>query len=187
MTALPKKRILVTGASGFVGYNLAAFLAKRYQVFASYHSHMVSISGCTTLHLDITDLAELASLVKAISPAFIINAAAISSPDACAQNPRLAQSVNVDGIKNMLAVARLQGCRLLHLLLCPRNGELDLCFLERLPRAGLGRIQLRLRLHAEKASLLSRQPIRIHRFTSRKTASRPRLATTKAMAFTTAK
>jgi len=110
-----KQRILVTGASGFVGYNLASFFAERYQVFASYHDNMTFIPGCTTLHIDITDLAEVASIVKAINPVFIINAAAIASPDACAQDPQLARLVNVDGVKHLLAVARIQGCRLVHL------------------------------------------------------------------------
>lgn len=113
--ALVKSKILVTGASGFVGYNLCKILASRYQVYASYCSHMVSISRCTTLQIDITNIAELASIVKAINPVFIIHAAAISSPDTCAQDPRLARSVNVDGTKNVVAVAQRQGCRLLYI------------------------------------------------------------------------
>jgi len=110
-----KKCVVITGASGFLGYNLCAFMQGRWNVYGTYLSHPFSVSGCTAVPLDITRGDAVQNAVDRIRPSVIIHAAAISSPDDCEKNPASAQAVNVDGTANILEAARKCSCRVIYI------------------------------------------------------------------------
>jgi dTDP-4-dehydrorhamnose reductase len=107
-------RFLITGGSGFVGWNLCHFLKGRHEVVAGFCRHPARIEGCRFLELDVTSRSQVLDAVRCAAPAVIIHAAALSSPDACEKNRPLAGEINITGTINMLEAARQCNCRLVY-------------------------------------------------------------------------
>ena len=109
-----KKRFLITGGSGFVGWNLCNLLKSRHEVYASFCEHPFQIEGCRFLQIDLTRKSQVLEAIGRCKPEIIIHAAAISSPDACEQQKERAWEVNVTGTQNILDAALLLGCRVVY-------------------------------------------------------------------------
>ena len=109
------KRFLITGGSGFVGWNLCNFLIKHHEICASFCEHPFQIEGCRFLQIDLTRKTQVIEAIGRCKPAIIIHAAAISSPDVCEQNKTLAWEVNVSGTQNILDAALQYKCRVVYI------------------------------------------------------------------------
>lgn len=108
------KRFLITGGSGFVGWNLCNFLKSRHELYASFCEHPFQIEGCQFLQIDLTRKTPVLEAIGSCKPEIIIHAAAISSPDVCEQQKERAWEVNVTGTQNILDAALLLGCRVVY-------------------------------------------------------------------------
>lgn len=86
-------RILVTGASGQLGSQLVAVLSTAHDVI-----------GYGSQDLDITNFNLVRAVVREINPQLVINAAAWTKVDDCAQNPEKAITINGYAAQN-LAIA----------------------------------------------------------------------------------
>jgi dTDP-4-dehydrorhamnose reductase len=51
---MPMKRLLITGASGFLGWNLCKVAKKQWTVFDTVFSHSVDILDVALLQVDLT-------------------------------------------------------------------------------------------------------------------------------------
>lgn len=102
------KKLLVTGASGFLGWNLCQQAQANWEVYGTYFTHEVKISGATLYKTDLKDFAALAQLFKKIQPDAIIHTAAASKPNFCQTNPHESFAINVTAAVNL---ARLCGER----------------------------------------------------------------------------
>lgn len=99
---LPK--LLITGAGGFLGWNLCREALAKWQVFGVYRSHSIRMEGVTSVSLDITDAAGLRTLFHEIQPDAVIHMAAESRPDHCQQHPSETRIINVDASANIASL-----------------------------------------------------------------------------------
>jgi len=95
------KRLLITGVSGFLGWNLSSIAKSKWQVYGTVFSHPVEIEGVKTLRIDLRDLKELRRVFKEISPDAVIHTAGITSPDFCQTHRMETQRINVDASINI--------------------------------------------------------------------------------------
>lgn len=96
-------RILITGASGFLGAHTARTLAMEgHRVSGTYGSHKnrylrifrdIDIQG---FHVDLTREDAMTSIFKTADPEIVIHSAALADPDSCQKDPALARQVNVE-------------------------------------------------------------------------------------------
>lgn len=111
---MPEKRILVTGATGQIGSELVPALREKYG------AEMVVATGLTTpghdlaeggpfARLEVRDGAALEQIVRQYRIGTIYHLAALLSAVAESE-PQLAWSVNMNGLLNVLEVARQHGC-----------------------------------------------------------------------------
>lgn len=109
------KRILITGALGQIGSELITFLRKRYGDENVIASDIKSMSGGTVNqdgifeHIDCLDAQEVYSVIKKYKIDTIFHLAAILSATG-EKNPQLAWSVNINGLYNVLEIAREHKC-----------------------------------------------------------------------------
>lgn len=109
------KRILITGALGQIGSELITFLRKRYGDENVIASDIKSMSGGTVNqdgifeHIDCLDAQEVYSVIKKYKIDTIFHLAAILSA-AGEKNPQLAWKVNINGLYNVLEIAREHKC-----------------------------------------------------------------------------
>lgn len=88
------KKILITGANGFLGRRAAEYYKKSYTVITPSHAE-----------LDITDEKSVRQFFEDARPELVIHCAAISDTGACEKEPELSQSVNLTGSENIAKAA----------------------------------------------------------------------------------
>lgn len=110
-------KILVTGASGLVGGAFARLAAEAGHhvtgIVGRFGGELPGVARRITLDLGERDAVERA--IAEASPEVIVNAAAISEPAACEQDPVLSRRLNVDLPGWLATEAARREARLLHL------------------------------------------------------------------------
>jgi len=94
------KKILLTGASGFLGSRILTYYKENYQIFAPSHSEM-----------DITTPDSVLQYFENHKPDSVIHCAAISDTGTCEKNPDLSFIVNVKGSENITKTSSLFGVK----------------------------------------------------------------------------
>ncbi|MEO1377004.1 MAG: NAD(P)-dependent oxidoreductase [Cyanobacteria bacterium J06635_10] len=89
------KKLLITGASGFLGWHLCQQANQTWDVYGTYFSHSLEIPGTKLIKLDLTDLTELKKVFQEIQPSAVIHTAAQSQPNYCQTNPEESLLINV--------------------------------------------------------------------------------------------
>ena len=95
------KKLLVTGASGFLGWNLCQQARLYWQVYGTYYSHSVEIPGVNLIKIDLRDFNHLKQLFQDIQPQGVIHTAAASKPNYCQIHPQESYSINVTASLNI--------------------------------------------------------------------------------------
>ena len=109
-------RILVTGASGQLGYDVERELERRG----------IEHLGTSSRELDITDREAVERLMEAYRPDAAIHCAAYTKVDLAEDEPERCWAVNADGTRNMAAACRKTGAKLLYIstdYVFPGTGE----------------------------------------------------------------
>ncbi len=108
-------KILITGASGFLGGYLAQAAQGKGELIGTYWEHPMTIPGVELHRMDLTNLVEVAQFVRKVRPQIILHTAALANLDTCETQKDLAWRTNVDATRMMAAVARELGSRLVHI------------------------------------------------------------------------
>ena len=95
-------KILITGASGYVGARVYSDLKKKFDVFGTYYDDQLFPE---LKFLDITDKSAVDELINSIKPEIIIHIAANASGSWCEKNPEIAVKLNEGGTKNIVDAA----------------------------------------------------------------------------------
>lgn len=109
-------RILVTGASGQLGYDVERELERRG----------IEHLGTSSRELDITDREAVERLMAAYRPDAAIHCAAYTKVDLAEDEPERCWAVNADGTRNLAAACRKTGAKLLYIstdYVFPGTGE----------------------------------------------------------------
>lgn len=88
-------KLLVTGASGFLGWNLCQIAATDWDVYGVSHSRSLTIPDTTLLKADLTKPQELQTLFQTIQPDAVVHLAAESNPNRCQEQPEASHRMNV--------------------------------------------------------------------------------------------
>lgn len=107
-------RILITGASGLLGVNLALEAAKRYEVVGVLHTQRLHNPGFETTQADLLQPNEVARVLDEAKPDWVINCAALADLDACEQQSQLAQQLNAELPGRLATETSKRGLRFLH-------------------------------------------------------------------------
>jgi dTDP-4-dehydrorhamnose reductase len=114
---LLRDKILIAGATGLLGQKLVIAFRNGFDVtgigrkaLAPVEADNFSYRSC-----DITNRAELKSLIQDIQPKSIINAAAYTNVDGCEDNKEECWRANVTGVDNLAAASRTVGAFLAHI------------------------------------------------------------------------
>lgn len=96
------QKVLITGASGFVGSRLACAMNGVYELLTPSHREF-----------DITSLQTIRSYIGHHRPHAIVHLAALSNTGYCEEYPHESYLVNVTGVENLARVAAEYGCKLI--------------------------------------------------------------------------
>ncbi|WP_448266098.1 SDR family oxidoreductase [Nostoc sp. DSM 114159] len=89
------KKLLITGASGFLGWHLCQLAKQEWEIYGTYLSHPLEIPGMKILQADLTNFQELKRIFNDVKPEAVIHTAAHSQPNFCQTNPKESHAINV--------------------------------------------------------------------------------------------
>ena len=108
-------RILVTGASGLLGLNLALQASGEHQVTGVIHRQGLRDAPFALVTGDLTEPEMIAPLLEKVQPDVVIHTAAMANIDACESQPALARRINAELPGWLAAACRKQGVKLGHI------------------------------------------------------------------------
>jgi dTDP-4-dehydrorhamnose reductase len=96
MNAPPKRKLLVTGASGLLGLNLGVQMGRRFDITGVANSHLLASAPFPILQNDLAQPGRFARLLEQVRPDAVIHAAALASLDLCEKDPALSRRLNAE-------------------------------------------------------------------------------------------
>ena len=108
-------RILITGASGLLGLNLALEAAAQNEVYGTAKDHLISTDAFTVLPSNLLAPGAVERLLDQSQPDWVIHCAALANVDACEADPVLARQLNTELPAQLAAHVARGGARLVHI------------------------------------------------------------------------
>ena len=105
-------KILITGASSYVGARIYSDLRNKFDVRGTYLKNKLFRE---LEQLDITEKESVDKITGIIKPEIIVHAAAIPSASWCEKNPDLAKQINIQGTKNVINAAKDIGAKIIYI------------------------------------------------------------------------
>ncbi|MBN1102250.1 MAG: dihydrodipicolinate synthase family protein [Deltaproteobacteria bacterium] len=100
------KRLLVTGASGLLGWNICHAPSGEWEIFGTYFTHPLSIPGVSLQKADLTDPGAVEALFEETRPEAVIHTAAVSDADHCQNHGAECSGINVDAAVHLANLCR---------------------------------------------------------------------------------
>jgi dTDP-4-dehydrorhamnose reductase len=108
-------RILITGASGLLGLNLALETTRRHTVFGTVNHQNLKTNAFTVIQSDLLAPGAVEHLLEYSRPDWVIHCAALANLDACEADPLLAKQLNTELPHKLASHVARSGARLLHI------------------------------------------------------------------------
>lgn len=89
------RKILVTGATGFLGSRILDFYSNKYDIYAPTHNEM-----------DITNEDNVFGIFDKYKPDIVVHCAAVSDVGLCEKEPEKSYKINVDGSINIAKASK---------------------------------------------------------------------------------
>lgn len=116
---MDRKKVVITGSNGLLGQKLVKLFRTKqgYEVHALSRgeNRMLSDAGYTYYSIDLLDTARLRECILGIQPHVLIHTAAITNVDACEQQREECSRLNVDLVREIVALCREIKAHLVHL------------------------------------------------------------------------
>ena len=95
------KTLLVTGASGFLGWNICQKAKSDWSIVGTFCSRFTIIPLVKLTKIDLTVYGDLKHLFKDVKPSAVIHTAAISNPNFCQENRNISYRINTEAAINI--------------------------------------------------------------------------------------
>lgn len=109
------KRVLITGASGLLGSNLALDLSPAYDVYGLVHERPLKTDRFHVLQGDLLQEGTLSRIVNEVRPDAVIHCAGLTKIDPCEKQPSLAYDLNAVVPGRLASLTSSSDIKLLHI------------------------------------------------------------------------
>jgi len=109
------RKILITGASGLLGANLAVDMSADWEVIAQYNKHRIASNRFESKQADLVQQNAAPGLLKQVQPDVIIHCAALTHVDTCEKEPELTFQLNAEMAESVAAAAKQVGAYMVHI------------------------------------------------------------------------
>ncbi len=110
-----KKKMLITGAAGFLGYHLVFLLNEYFEIAGTFHKKYASAVPTEFFKTDINDYRNFKNCIGRFKPDYIVHSAASADVDWCERNSTEAMKINADGTRNVAEACAKFDIRMIHI------------------------------------------------------------------------
>lgn len=103
-------KIVITGASSYVGARLFYDLYEKFELIGTYYNNQISKKF---IYLDVSNSEHVFTVINQYKPNIIVHVAANSNPTWCNENPKLAFTLNLESTKNIVNAANVNGAKVI--------------------------------------------------------------------------
>lgn len=107
-------RVLVTGASGLLGINIALEARQDHTVIGLVNTHSLRSAPFEVLTVDLLTEGRIERLLEETHPDWVIHCAALANLEACESEPALAAQINTEVPRKLAVHVARGGARLLY-------------------------------------------------------------------------
>jgi dTDP-4-dehydrorhamnose reductase len=108
------KKLLLTGASGFLGWNICHFAPQDWKITGIYCQNPAGLHVKTeALKVDLTDKDQIWKAIKQVQPDAVFHLAAFSNTNFVEKNPEETRKLNVDATAHLAEMCEDRQIRLL--------------------------------------------------------------------------
>jgi dTDP-4-dehydrorhamnose reductase len=107
---MDKAKILITGASGYIGARLFRDLSKNYLVSGTYYK---SIANDGLVKMDVSDIESVRDVLSQLQPEFVVHNAAFPVSPQNDEQKTIVENVNFLGTDNIVKVANEIGAKVI--------------------------------------------------------------------------
>ena len=107
-------KLLITGASGLLGINLALESMSEHEVIGVDRGKLKS-APFQVLHADFLQLNEIDAIIESTKPEWLINCAALANLDECEKHPDQAKVLNADFPAELAIACAQRSIKFIHL------------------------------------------------------------------------
>ena len=111
----PNKRILITGATGLLGYFWINTMFSEFEIILVIHQRQVKYKKFKSIKIDLFNFDEIVKQINKLNIEIVVNLAGISSVEKCEENPELAYNVNQKLPKIIARACMLTNTKLIHI------------------------------------------------------------------------
>jgi dTDP-4-dehydrorhamnose reductase len=108
-------RVLVTGASGLLGINIALEARQDHTVIGLVNTHSLRNAPFEVLTVDLLTEGRIERLLEETHPDWVIHCAALANLEACESEPALAAQINTEVPRKLAVHVARGGARLLYI------------------------------------------------------------------------
>ena len=108
------KKLLITGASGFLGGHIFSRAHSVFQCLGTYNTYPTGNDIPNWRNIDLCNFFDVFELLSEFQPEIIIHAAANSNLDECEKNPQKAQGANVEATAHLVSISKQFNARFIH-------------------------------------------------------------------------
>ncbi len=109
------QNVLITGAGGFIGENIAhRFQPEKQGLYLVYGTRKPRAAARESFPVDLAERGRFSSALRDLRVDTVVHTAALVNPDACQRNPEHARAVNVEGTREVAEWAEARGARMIY-------------------------------------------------------------------------
>ena len=109
---MKKKKVWITGASGFLGSVLLPQSMEKYETIGLYYRNTPLNEELDTYQVDLCDHEKVAKLFTSTQPAIVFHTAAMANSTMCRMQPEKSHEINVAATKHLSALCQANKCKL---------------------------------------------------------------------------